>query len=78
MSKKHIKSINYCVKVWADNSEIEGVTTVWQFKAKQKIFEIGKIQIGGVPGERPVVLIGTLFHLGQKIVTDAKKGEFDK
>lgn len=66
------------MKVWADNSEIEGVTTVWQFKAKQKIFEIGKIQIGGVPGERPVVLIGTLFHLGQKIVTDAKKGEFDK
>jgi len=51
---------------------------VWHFKAKQKSFEIGKIKIGGVPGERPVVLIGTLFHLGQKIVTDAKKGEFDK
>ncbi|MFX1352276.1 MAG: tetrahydromethanopterin S-methyltransferase subunit H, partial [Promethearchaeota archaeon] len=51
---------------------------MWQFKAKQKIFEIGKAKIGGVPGERPVVLIGTLFHLGHKIVTDAKKGDFDK
>ncbi|MFX0067881.1 MAG: tetrahydromethanopterin S-methyltransferase subunit H [Candidatus Hodarchaeota archaeon] len=51
---------------------------MWQFRAKQKTFEIGKVKIGGVPGERPVVLIGTLFHLGQKILTDAKKGEFDK
>jgi len=51
---------------------------VWRFQAEQKVFQIGKIKIGGIPGERPVVLIGTLFYHGQKIVTNERTGAFDK
>jgi tetrahydromethanopterin S-methyltransferase subunit H len=51
---------------------------LWNFKADQKIFEIGGIKIGGVPGERPVVLVGTLFYHGQRILSDENAGTFDK
>jgi len=51
---------------------------MWKFKANQKIAKIGKIEIGGQPGELPTVLIGTIFYSGQKIVSDYKKGIFDK
>lgn len=52
--------------------------SMWKFKAEQKRFEIGKVKIGGIPGERPTVLIGTIFYNKQKIVTDHNKGEFDR
>jgi len=48
------------------------------FKAAQKRYEIGKVKIGGVPGERPTVLVGTIFYNKQKIVTDHNMGEFDR
>jgi len=51
---------------------------LFKFNKKQKIFEIGKVKIGGQPGELPTVLIGSLFHEGQKIVKDRKRGVFDK
>ena len=51
---------------------------MWVFKAKQRRFKIGKIEVGGVPGERPVTLIGSLFFRGHRIVKDEVKGEFDK
>ena len=51
---------------------------MWRFQAEQKVFQIGKIKIGGTPGKRPVVLIGTLFYHGQKIVTNERTGAFDK
>jgi len=51
---------------------------MWNFKAEQKIFEIGGVKIGGVPGQRPVVLVGTLFYHGQKIVKDENAGTFDE
>ncbi|RJS86070.1 tetrahydromethanopterin S-methyltransferase subunit H, partial [Candidatus Bathyarchaeota archaeon] len=37
---------------------------MFKFNKKQKIFEIGKVKIGGQPGELPTVLIGSLFHEG--------------
>ena len=50
---------------------------MFKFNTKQNVYEIGKIKIGGQPGELPTVLIGSIFWLGQKIVQDANKGIFD-
>ena len=49
-----------------------------KYKREQKIFEVGKVKVGGQPGENPTVLIGSIFYHGQKIVRDEKKGEVDK
>ncbi|MEM4311050.1 MAG: tetrahydromethanopterin S-methyltransferase subunit H [Nitrososphaerales archaeon] len=51
---------------------------MFEFKIPQKVVKIGNVQIGGVPGERPTVLIGSIFYQGHKIVKDEMKGEFDK
>ena len=51
---------------------------MWDLKAEQKTFQIGGINIGGVPGQRPVVLVGTLFYHGHKIVKDETAGTFDE
>lgn len=51
---------------------------MFKFAKEQKVFDIGGIKVGGQPGEYPVVLAGTIFYKGHKIVTDAKKGLFDK
>jgi tetrahydromethanopterin S-methyltransferase subunit H len=48
-----------------------------RFKTPQKIYEIGKVKVGGQPGELPTFLIGSIFWLGQKMVSDANKGVFD-
>jgi len=51
---------------------------MWTFEKEQKQFEIGKVKIGGFPGERPTVLIGSIFYHKQKILKDEAKGEFDR
>ncbi len=48
------------------------------FDKEQIIHTIGGIRIGGNPGETPTVLAGTIFYGGHKIVSDTKKGLFDK
>jgi tetrahydromethanopterin S-methyltransferase subunit H len=48
------------------------------FEKTQKILKVGGIQFGGQPGELPTVLIGSIFHVGQKIVKDRTLGIFDK
>ena len=48
-----------------------------RFNTEQKIYEIGKVKVGGQPGETPTFLIGSIFWLGQKMVQDANKGMFD-
>ncbi len=48
------------------------------FKKEQQIFDIGKIKIGGQPGELPTVLIGTIFYEGHSVVENAVKGIFNK
>jgi len=44
---------------------------------EQKVFDVGGVKIGGVPGKDPTVLIGTIFHRRQRIVKDEEKGLFD-
>jgi tetrahydromethanopterin S-methyltransferase subunit H len=48
-----------------------------RFNTEQKVYEIAKVKVGGQPGELPTFLIGSIFWLGQKMVTDANKGIFD-
>jgi len=50
---------------------------MFRFKAKQKIFDIRGIKVGGQLGELPTVLIGNIFYKGMPEVVDHKKGEFD-
>ena len=42
------------------------------------IVQIGRVTMGGRPGEHPTVMVGSIFNAGQKIVRDEKKGEFDR
>jgi len=51
---------------------------LWQFTAEQVKFEIGKVKIGGLPGERPTVLVGSIFYNKHSILKDEAKGEFDR
>jgi len=51
---------------------------LFRFRKEQKIFEIGKVKIGGQPGELPTVLIGSIFHEGHRIVKDRSQGIFDR
>jgi tetrahydromethanopterin S-methyltransferase subunit H len=48
------------------------------FEKEQVIYNVGGVKIGGNPGETATVLAGTIFYGGHKIVTDTKKGVFDK
>lgn len=49
-----------------------------KFSNEQKVYQIGDLEIGGQPGERPTVLIGSLFFAGHRIVHNIKKGLFDE
>lgn len=51
---------------------------MWRFKVEQKRFQIGGVSIGGSPGERPTVMVGSLFYAKHKVVTDMTRGEFDR
>lgn len=51
---------------------------MFKFEKKQEVFDIGGIKVGGQPGEYPTVLAGTIFYAGHNIISDEKKGEFDK
>lgn len=48
-----------------------------KFNTPQQVYQIGKVKVGGQPGQLPTVLIGSIFWLGQKMVKDANKGIFD-
>jgi tetrahydromethanopterin S-methyltransferase subunit H len=49
-----------------------------EFSAEQQTFNIGGTAVGGQPGVRPAVLVGTIFYHGQKILIDEDKGEFQR
>jgi tetrahydromethanopterin S-methyltransferase subunit H len=48
------------------------------FNREQQVIEIEGIKFGGKPGEFPTVLIGSVFHKGDRKVKDEGKGIFDK
>ncbi len=49
-----------------------------RFSAEQKIYSIAGVEVGGQPGQRPTLLIGSIFFSGHKIVKDNLKGIFDE
>src|SRR3990170_8604280 len=50
---------------------------MFKFNTPQNVYEVGRVKVGGQPGELPTFLIGSIFWLGQKMVMDANKGIFD-
>ncbi|MHA1388158.1 MAG: tetrahydromethanopterin S-methyltransferase subunit H family protein [Candidatus Thorarchaeota archaeon] len=51
---------------------------MFDYSVAQKIYDIGGVKIGGLPGLNPTVLINSIFYSKDKLVKDAKTGEFDK
>ncbi len=50
---------------------------LFEFRAEQKCFDIGNIRVGGQPGVRPTVLIGSMFYHGDKIYINEDRDDFD-
>jgi tetrahydromethanopterin S-methyltransferase subunit H len=50
---------------------------MFRFKQEQKTYILDGIKIGGQPGENPPLLIASMFHNRDRIVTD-RKGGFDR
>lgn len=48
------------------------------FQKEQKVVKIKNVEIGGQPGERPPVMIGSLFYKSHKACKNLKTGEIDK
>jgi tetrahydromethanopterin S-methyltransferase subunit H len=51
---------------------------LFEYEAEQRIIRIGDVELGGDPGELPVVLIGSIFHEGHGIVEDRSIGKFNE
>jgi len=51
---------------------------LFDYAVEQKTFKIGGVKIGGLPGKVPTVLINSIFYTKDKLVTDARTGEFNK
>ena len=51
---------------------------MFKYDTPQKVYEVGRAKVGGNPGEYPTVLAGSIFYGKEPIVTDHKKGIFNK
>lgn len=51
---------------------------MFKLNTPQKVFKIGSVQVGGKPGERPIVLVGSIFYLGQRILSPHGSFSFDE
>ncbi len=55
---------------------------MFTFQNEQKVFKIGKVKVGGQPGENPTLMVGSMFYTGHKKVLeteqDREKGKFNK
>jgi tetrahydromethanopterin S-methyltransferase subunit H len=45
---------------------------------EQTVCDIAGVKVGGQPGTNPTVLIGSMFHKGDRLVANRKEGKFDK
>ncbi len=43
-----------------------------------KLCRIGRLEVGGAPGERPALLIASMFHGKDKMLTSRRRGTFDR
>ena len=51
---------------------------MFDYSVKQKTYEIHGVKIGGEPGEVPTVMVGSMFHTGDRNVSNHAKGIFDQ
>ena len=51
---------------------------MWVFEAEQKAYDIGGVMVGGQPGEYPTVLCASIFYLGDRLILNEERGEFDR
>ena len=51
---------------------------MFKFSSSQQVYRIGDVEIGGHPGQRPTVMIGSIFFQKHRIVSDPRKGIFDR
>lgn len=52
---------------------------MWQFRAEQKKYQIGKVSVGGTLGENPTVLVGSIFyHKQRSLGFQEETGEFNR
>jgi tetrahydromethanopterin S-methyltransferase subunit H len=51
---------------------------MWSFGTEQKVADIGTVKVGGLPGQQPTVLVGSIFYAKHSVVIDESKGEFDR
>jgi len=50
---------------------------VFKFEKEQKVFDISGIKVGGQPGQRPTVMVGSIFYFKHRILKNENTGEFD-
>jgi tetrahydromethanopterin S-methyltransferase subunit H len=62
----------------SSDSQRDATKGLLQFDVEQKTFQIGNIRIGGQPGARPTVLIGSMFYHSHDIIKDEEQGQFDE
>ena len=48
------------------------------FDVDQKVVKIGKVKIGGQPGENPPVMVATVFYANHAALLDEKTGKIDE
>ena len=46
------------------------------YSVEQKVYDIHGVKIGGIRGENPPVMVGSMFYKGHKIVDDPNKGTY--
>jgi tetrahydromethanopterin S-methyltransferase subunit H len=51
---------------------------MYKVEREQVVCHIGDVEFGGQPGERPTVLIGSIFFARHQIVQDPRRGLFDE
>ena len=51
---------------------------MFDYSVKQKTYTINGVKIGGEPGEVPTVMVGSMFHTGDRNVSNHAKGIFNQ
>ncbi|HQQ25332.1 MAG TPA: hypothetical protein PLR51_03525 [Methanomassiliicoccales archaeon] len=51
---------------------------MYKFQTAQREIEIGGVKVGGQPGKRRTMLVGSLFYPRHSVVLDPRKGELDR
>jgi tetrahydromethanopterin S-methyltransferase subunit H len=62
----------------ASDSQRDAARGLLEFSADQKVFQIGNVSVGGQPGARPTVMIGSMFYHSHSININEELGEFDE